>query len=768
MICLPKLFSGHLSGRVCKILSAAALALVIALGVYVRLGGIAGATSWNPDEVNIRHWMKMHQGGAGFPAVYPGGFFVMSRPAKTFFEKRIRGSLWHVGFRCGLTDVEYPPRGMEFRLWGILFSLLLAALSIWLAHSLARVVTGSYLGALAGAIAFAFHPIFVEHSHYLETDIAMLFCAMLTLRLMAWYSHTPGFVALALTALASGFAFGVKYTNIALLPTLLLTLFTTHVTRTFLETKSRTETSARFSGFSVVLKKALWTRRSLWLSFLAVIVLFLLGSALATPRAGSPNRERNPTSVNASAEQSPQKVPGALNESASRFVKVTNHLRRESQGLTADSDPMTARVVLVMRAFWGSFTAPGALWTLGVVVGLLALAFQRRFLPFLPLALGYPLAYGCMIFLVAPWFRTQEILPLLPFFSLAYAALVAWAIDFPSLKNTKSRYAWWFRGIGSFAVLVATVFSLACAWRRATDLDEVFAMPDTREAVEDFLAQNLPVEGKLFLDRYMVIRVDGLTNIVADGALLSKTFESRLAENPDLQGFLINGSLTGRGMLDVHSGRLSPEFQIRDDEFRRRARLVRSWGLVNAKPWQESSLQIPTFRSPICELWVIDQAADDRLTPKGFSGQNQPAEIPLTATRPVFYQGQGVVEPRPYLELPPTASHTIWFGGPGALTNGVWLVIRNANESDLEIKTKGYGGKTKSLMKRGETAMVHLKPSFLDSAGLDLRFESTHVSLRPRSSIPASRPVRIFAAFTEADAQKVATAKVGLANRAAE
>ena len=131
----------------------------------------------------------MHQGGAGFPAVYPGGFFVMSRPAKTFFEKRIRGPLWHVGFRCGLTDVEYPPRGMEFRLWGILFSLLLAALSIWLAHSLARVVTGSYLGALAGAIAFAFHPIFVEHSHYLETDIAMLFCAMLTLRLMVEFSR---------------------------------------------------------------------------------------------------------------------------------------------------------------------------------------------------------------------------------------------------------------------------------------------------------------------------------------------------------------------------------------------------------------------------------------------------------------------------------------------------------------------------------------------------------------------------------------------------
>ena len=740
----------NVSGRFLKVLSVAALALVIALGVFVRLGGISESNSWNPDEANIRYWMKMHQGGAGFPAVYPGGFFVMSRPAKTFFEKRIRGPLWHVGFRCKLTDAEYPPRGMEFRLWGILFSLLLAALSIGLAHSLAYAVTGSRVGALAGAISFAFHPVFVEHSHYLETDIAMLFCAMLTLRLMAWYIQSGGFVALALTALSSGFAFGVKYTNIALLPALLLAIFITQVSRTFLENKPPLGTPTPVWGWSVLFKKAVWKRRSLWLSFLAVIILFLVGSALATPRAGSSSPTRNLSSVKISGEQPAQKVPSALNESAARFVKVTKHLRRESQGLTADSDPMTARLVLVMRAFRSSFVAPGTLWTLGVLAGMLALAFRRRFRQFLPLTIGYPLAYSAMIVLVAPWFRTQEILPLLPFFALAVAALVVWATDFSSPKN---RYASWLKCLGSVVVLSATVLALACEFRSATNLDGVFAMPDTREAVEDFLSQTQPSEGKLFLDRYMVIRVDGLTNIVADGALLSKTFESRLAENPDLQAFLVNGSLTGRGMLDAHSGRLKPEFQTREDEFRRRARFVRSWGPVNAKPWQESSLQIPTFRSPICELWVIDPATDDRL---GSKDTNRPTEIPLKATRPVFYQGQGVVEPRQYVEIPPTASQSIWFGGPGSLTNGVWLVIRNANESDLEIKTKGYGGKTKSLVKVGDTAIVHLKPSFLDRAENDVRFERTHVFLRPLYSTPASDPVRVFAAFNAADAQKIA------------
>ena len=101
MIRLPRLPAGSLGrSRLPGMVSGLVLAVILIQAVSVRLGGIGDRLGWNPDEVLIGHWMKMYQGGAGFDAAYPGGFFVMSRPAKAIFEKGIHRPLWKLAQRC--------------------------------------------------------------------------------------------------------------------------------------------------------------------------------------------------------------------------------------------------------------------------------------------------------------------------------------------------------------------------------------------------------------------------------------------------------------------------------------------------------------------------------------------------------------------------------------------------------------------------------------------------------------------------------------------
>ena len=754
MIRLPRLPAGSLGrSRLPGMVSGLVLAVILIQAVSVRLGGIGDRLGWNPDEVLIGHWMKMYQGGAGFDAAYPGGFFVMSRPAKAIFEKGIHRPLWKLAQRCGLTEVEYSARGMAFRQWGLIFNLLLTLASIGLVYRLGLTVAGSRPGALAGAFVFAFHPVSVEHSHYLETDVAMLFCAVLALQIMTWYMRTGQGFALALASLVCGFAFGVKYTNAALLPVLLLLVFVAR----FKRGRGRASSDGHSGGWSsssLFLPKAFsWARRLPVCGILVAILLFGVGNELATPRPGS-----TPGRVSTPSVEAPAAASARTPLAATRFVKAANHLRGESQDLIAE-EGLKARFMFVMRAFAGALAIPGVPWLLLVGAGMIALAASPRFRLFLPLTLGYPAAYVGMIAVVAPWFRAQEILPLLPSFSLSIAALVAIAVD--CMKDWRSQAPRPHRASGPrracacFALLaIPAVFVFA--WKRAVDLDDVFAMPDTRESVADFLSQAFPLQEQIFLDRQMVVNVEGMTNVVKGTAWLDVPIEARLAANPDLRWFLVNGSLAGRGMIDPDTGHLRPVFQEREDAFRRRARLVRSWGLVNARPSKGNGLLIPTFRSPICELWVLDSDPDGALAEEGAKA---PRDVLLRADPPVFYQGQGVTEPRSYLELDPNASRRFGLGGPGALSNGAWLVLCNPNQTDLEIKTRGYGGKTRTIVRGGATTVVRLKPRLLDAARRHVRLAHAEISLRSLSPVAAARPVRVFAAFSEVDAQQVALAQ---------
>jgi hypothetical protein len=86
-------------------------------------------------------------------------------------------------------------------------------------------------------------------------------------------------------------------------------------------------------------------------------------------------------------------------------------------------------------------------------------------------------------------------------------------------------------------------------------------------------------------------------------------------------------------------------------------------------------------------------------------------------------------------------------------------VLCNPNQTDLEIKTRGYGGKTRTLARGGEATVVRLKPRLLDAARRHVRLAHAEISLRPLSPVAAARPVRVFAAFSEVDAQQVALAQ---------
>jgi predicted membrane-bound mannosyltransferase len=565
--------------RLSRVFSGILLALIAFLAVSVRLGGIGDRRAWNPDEALISHWMKRHQAGAGFDAFYPGGFFVMSRPAKIVFENLINRPLWKIALKSGLTDVAYSPRGMAHRQWGLLFNLFLTVLSIGLVYHLGSMIVGSRTGALAGAFAFAFHPVFVEHSHYLETDIAMLFCAVLALWAMTRYRRAPRACTLAFCAFICGFGFGVKYTNAVLLPVLLLLIVAMRFKRNRDMPNLEARAGVLTASDSFLSKGVRWARRSCVPLIVIAIAFFVLGNEVATPRS-APKPERRPApAVEASDVPPPAaQASDAVSASATRFIKAAKHLRTESQDLIA-GEGQRERLVFLARSFAMALAAPGVPWLLFVAAGMVVLVASPTFRLHLPLTLGYPVAYVGMIAVAAPWFRNQEILPLLPSFSLAIAALVS--VSAGCLRNGRADASrplslFLVQRIGAGFVLLSVCAVFTFAWMRAADLDDIFAKPDTRESAADFLTQAFPVEESIFLDRQMIVNVPGMTNVVKGGAWLGESIESYRAANPGLRWFLVNGSLAGRGMLDPITGRLRPAFREREHAFRRRARLAQS------------------------------------------------------------------------------------------------------------------------------------------------------------------------------------------------
>ena len=196
------------------------LAVIMLAALGLRYRGIAWA-HLHPDECKIAQWaFWIEENSYISERFYAGGYFQLIKPM-LWARNRLSevSASWRAFKGCG-DGGESSSLDMIVFLRTI--NLWLAVITVGLFYLLARRVTASRGAALAAAGFLALTRLHVEHSHYGETDIALLFT--LAVALYAWVrAHDGGRLGWFLAAaFLSGWAIGTKFTVSMLLPNVLV------------------------------------------------------------------------------------------------------------------------------------------------------------------------------------------------------------------------------------------------------------------------------------------------------------------------------------------------------------------------------------------------------------------------------------------------------------------------------------------------------------------------------------------------------------------
>ncbi len=502
-----------------RLLCGLALAGLLLMGLTLRLTGIA-APSLHPDEPTIGRWLETHaEKGELRDRLYPGGFFTLAAPFRS------AGLAWnHLlaerAYAAGAADRPIAPwndirfaRRLNVGL-GLLTGLCLFFLTLQ--------ITGSRLSALAVAAFCLLNPVHIEHCHYAETDIALLFGLSLTLLLWARAIYTGRALFILIGGFAAGFTAGTKYPLILLLVPLLIIPFV-----------------SRSSGRGTRSLRRTWV----WLA----LSLFLFALALAWT---------NP----------------ALWEPA-RFM---DGLAKQSQGLRAEMSLAlgAAGQSPSMRFLWRLHMLQKHALDLGLLplalaaAGLLALPWIPRLRKTWPLLLLTPLLLLALNLFVSPFIRKQEFMVYLPFLSILAALPLA-------LPRPASR-------LGRFLilgpVLLVTLIALTQINLDARRVANLFGWKDPRLLARDWNALHAPEDKSIAVEHNASVAAE---SSFADHIPLRHVADLRegitLLDRFPADYLIRNGFTSGRGLVDPFTGNYRPRHQPLWDRFQARARLLKTW-----------------------------------------------------------------------------------------------------------------------------------------------------------------------------------------------
>ena len=633
--------------------------------------GLYWSTYLHPDEVPVAKWIgDVTRQGFISDRLYPSGWFELARlkvawdkSAKDLQEEHRKWTHQDMSINAlkssSFRRVESADRknvanmivGREFNVFLTALSALvvyLACLQIGL-HPLASAFAGLLVGC---------NPFIMEHSHYCETDLGLVFSFALSLWLLAACSKRRSPCLYLLFAVASGFAVSCKYT---LSPAL----------------------------FPVVALPFAWREADKPFRWKIVAPMLLLGLAgfgagfvLGTPA----------------------------------LYKMPDYVARVREAFADDSSSATS--MQVKEAFLGAFAKfkiklGGLLFemrklgwpTLAFLALSIAFCTRRRFrkLPVdIPAILGIFLLFDL---LYMPWIRNQETLPLLLLLALAAARPVDWAIA--ALRR---------RPLGRSAVLPVAVLAFAAAILSATIRDGLrmtsfFLLRETRAECQNWLAASMPRRRIVAVDSYLasISRGTGLTFIRAPK--LEQDYPESLAEpnlaTNNVHYYLRNTSHFGRRPnRSPFSRKLLPATQSRVDAFCRDGTRLMSWHVTDGR-------FRPAFAQPDVELWHLPDPAN--LPASTY-------DIPVWFPRPTLFRVAGAtlycndrLGPLGPDEAVQTVGRRRFIRFPKAERQ--WAVVRMAEgNTPATIAWSKIAGPRKATLKAGGADVFEIGPHAIQSA----------------------------------------------------
>ncbi len=551
--------------------------------------GVNWTTFTHPDEVPVAKWIvDTHRNGYISDRLYPSGWFTLVQAKfkweEVMFEISSRHRRWtrqdgkaDMSFEKSFRrNEEVPPKKFAITM-GREFNVFLTALSSVVVFFTCLSVGLHPLAAVFAGLLLGMNPFVMEHSHYCETDMGLVFSFAVSLLILGVKKRSGAAWLYLPYAFVCGFTVSCKYTLAPLLVPVVILPF-----------------MQKDEG-----GKRRWGKAGLML--LAGIAAFFGGFAFGTP---------------------------AMFKMPDYFDKVRAAFDSGSRSATGEMDA-TARFSQHVLVKLGALLREMAKLGWGVISFFaLSMAFwfrkqYRRKTMNLPAFIGL-----ILLFFLAhmPWIRNQELLPLLVLFTIASALPVDWALK--GEAEPLSRCRWTF-GAARMAVGVFALGVLFSIVRSGLRMTSFFVLRETRVECQNWLSAAMPPDQTVAADAYLgsVARGTGIS-FVGAGRLEQRYPESLSAISTNqVRYYLRNASHITRGeKRHPITGQLAPEVQEHVDLFKHDCRMLMSWGVAPGR-------FRPAFTQPDVELWWMP-------APSG-GNQALTTDIPVWFTRPTLFRFGG-------------------------------------------------------------------------------------------------------------------------------
>lgn len=531
--------------------------LLVAWGLRMR------GVEWpllHPDEYKITawaYWIEEHT--QTLDTVYPGGYFHLVKPILLIKNALLDGlTAWQSFLGHGDAAVR---SGLEQTFLLRKINVGFALLTVALFYGLAFRVTRSRGGALAAAAFLGLSVLHIEHSHYAETDIAMLLT--LTAALYGWIRVCEGrkLLWVCVVAFLSGLAIGTKYTSLLLVPVGIAAIVMGVRANPCLDKGARRVFFIALSSILLLAGGLYYANRHItdgseyWRGLRAA------GQAVYGERTGL--------------------LGQAVDNSLAGLISNWNTLMKVVSGISP--------VWLALILFGG---------------GRSLRARYRWCWPVTWLPLGLYLFYCLKL---APWIRGQECLVFFPmaavFIAVGVEESLSWA------RRVKYR-KWAFAGVA--AIVAVACFESGLSALRDTSL---FALPEPRIQAMKWLYGQAPLQKKAGVEDYTVPACRLFDSAYSVGQIEWMTPMQR--DQAKFDYLLRNVSSTGRGTADPRTHELYPNFAQNLAGFKQQARRLCHWGVSgipysfvgNEIEWWDARSVAPTvtIESPLFRPVLVDR-----------------------------------------------------------------------------------------------------------------------------------------------------------------